>query len=76
MNVVVQRAAVIASCLGLWALATKPSVTRGLESMMLATLVLLACVEKLCSVMNLVAVERDWVRFETFNYLRRSLPGV
>lgn len=25
-------------------------------------LVLLACVEKLCSVMNFVAVEKDWVR--------------
>ncbi|KAJ6010190.1 iron-regulated transporter [Penicillium canescens] len=28
---------------------------------LLATLALLACIEKLCSVMNLVSVEKDWV---------------
>ena len=28
---------------------------------MFALVVLFACVEKLCSIMNLVAVEKDWV---------------
>ncbi|EGD93606.1 hypothetical protein TESG_01148 [Trichophyton tonsurans CBS 112818] len=28
---------------------------------LLATLALLACVEKLCSIMNMISVERDWV---------------
>lgn len=30
---------------------------------MLAMVSLLACVEKLCSIMNLVSVEKDWVSF-------------
>jgi solute carrier family 40 (iron-regulated transporter), member 1 len=28
---------------------------------MLVLVVLLACIEKLCSIMNMVAVEKDWV---------------
>ena len=36
---------------------------------MFALLVVFACVEKLCSIMNLVAVEKDWVRyFSAFGY--------
>jgi hypothetical protein len=31
------------------------------DQCLLATLALLACIEKLCSVMNLVSVEKDWV---------------
>lgn len=38
---------------------------------LLATLAFLACVEKLCSIMNLVSVERDWVF--THNYINVDL---
>lgn len=31
------------------------------KPLMLAFVSLLACVEKLCSIMNLVSVEKDWV---------------
>jgi iron-regulated transporter 1 len=34
---------------------------RGREMGMLVMLSFLACVEKLCSIMNLVSVEKDWV---------------
>jgi len=30
---------------------------------MLVLLALLACIEKLCSIMNLVSVEKDWVQW-------------
>ena len=33
-----------------------------MDNILLVVLALLACVEKLCSIMNLVSVERDWVR--------------
>lgn len=36
---------------------------------MFALAILFACVEKLCSIMNLVAVEKDWVRY----YMNRFL---
>jgi iron-regulated transporter 1 len=68
LSIVAGRVAVVGSCvvwllLGLW---REGRAEGGLSSDVL-TLVLfmvsvaLACVEKLCSVMNLVAVERDWV---------------
>jgi iron-regulated transporter 1 len=34
---------------------------RGWEAGMLVLLSFLACIEKLCSIMNLVSVEKDWV---------------
>ena len=34
---------------------------RGGETGMLVLLSFLACIEKLCSIMNLVSVEKDWV---------------
>ncbi|KAF8531418.1 Ferroporti-1 [Gautieria morchelliformis] len=60
-SIVVQRAAVAVSCLCFWALATNSLIIPRVQSMILVLLVFLACVEKLCSIMNLVAVERDWV---------------
>lgn len=67
-SIVASRVSVVGSCvvwllLGLWRDGTdeggfgRDAVTLGL----FVVLVALACVEKLCSIMNLVAVERDWV---------------
>lgn len=63
-SIVVQRAVVVASCLGFWALMTmrgRTDVPAALRPLILLLLACFACVEKLCSIMNLVAVERDWV---------------
>ncbi|EFX03779.1 abhydrolase domain containing protein 12 [Grosmannia clavigera kw1407] len=67
-SIVGQRVAVIASCGLFWLLlranrsgsaslisSSSPS------SYLLIPLVVTACVEKLCAIMNLVAVERDWI---------------
>ena len=60
-SIVGQRGAVILSCLGFWALSTDILGFPGFKSFLIATLVLLACMEKLCSTMNIIAIERDWV---------------
>ncbi|RJE26723.1 iron-regulated transporter [Aspergillus sclerotialis] len=60
-SIVSQRLAVAASCIILWVLAkgyAEQSLHRGL---LLAVLAVLACVEKLGSIMNFIAVEKDWV---------------
>lgn len=59
-SIVGQRCAVAASCVVFAVLLTARGssfVTYGL----FAALVVLACVEKVCSVMNLISIERDWV---------------
>ena len=61
-SIIGQRLAVAASCGIFWALerqvgGTDRRVTNGLFSLV----AILACVEKLCSMMNLIALERDWV---------------
>jgi len=57
-----QRIAVAASCGCFWALERgKDNMDQTVQKLLFAIAVLLACVEKLCSVMNLVSVERDWV---------------
>lgn len=60
-----QRLAVVVSCCAFWAMLANPNVlgveTTNLQSVLLAVTIVAACVEKLCSVMNLVSVERDWV---------------
>ena len=61
LSIVGQRGAVILSCLGFWALSKRDSNFSGFRSSLIAMLALLACVEKLCSIMNLIAIERDWV---------------
>jgi len=58
---VTQRIAVAASCVGFWLLLMDESMSPNARFAILAALAILACVEKLGSVMNLVAVERDWV---------------
>ena len=61
LSIIGQRGAVILSCFGFWALSTDASDLPGFGPSLIAMLVLLACVEKLCSIMNLIAIERDWV---------------
>lgn len=65
-SLVSQRLAVAASCVVLWILArgyAEQSLNRGL---LVAVLAVLACVEKLGSIMNFIAVEKDWVCFFLF----------
>ena len=61
LSIVGQRMAVILSCLGFWALSIWVSGFPSLRPLLIALLAVLACVEKLCSIMNLIAIERDWV---------------
>ena len=61
LSIVGQRGAVILSCLCFWALSTTVWDFPGFTPLLISMLILLACVEKLCSIMNLIAIERDWV---------------
>ena len=61
LSIVGQRGAVIVSCLGFLALSTAVLDVPGLRLLLIIMLVLLACVEKICSIMNIIAIERDWV---------------
>ena len=62
ISIVGQRVAVILSCLLFWFIMSIERFNHpALKPALLGIVCLLACVEKLCSVMNLVAVERDWV---------------
>ena len=61
LSIVGQRMAVILSCLGFWALSTSVLGFPSLRPLLIALLAVLACGEKLCSIMNLIAIERDWV---------------
>ena len=59
---VLQRLVVTGSCLIFYILAIDlPTVRKG-KIVLIAVLALLACLEKLCAIMNSVAVEKDWVR--------------
>lgn len=60
-SIIGQRGAVILSCLGFWALSTDIRDHPGFKFPLIAMLALLACLEKLCSIMNIIAVERDWI---------------
>lgn len=61
-SIVWQRGAVIASCLLFWIMhARKESLPTWSMAILLSANILLACIEKLCSIMNTVSVERDWV---------------
>ncbi|KAK3115619.1 hypothetical protein LTR53_004826, partial [Teratosphaeriaceae sp. CCFEE 6253] len=62
-SIIGQRVAVAASCVLFWKLEVQRLLpgNGSLRQGLFALVILLACVEKLCSVMNLVAVERDWV---------------
>lgn len=58
---VVQRIALSTSCAIFYILAVQWHLGRGGKTGLLVALSFLACVEKLCSIMNLVSVEKDWV---------------
>tara|TARA_R110002060_G_scaffold20331_2_gene27689 strand:- start:604 stop:1191 length:588 start_codon:yes stop_codon:yes gene_type:complete len=61
---VVQRIVVATSCVLFYILAIHLPLGRGGKTGMLVALSFLACIEKLCSIMNLISVEKDWVRGE------------
>ena len=61
VSIVGQRMAVGTSCGIFWTLYKREELGPKLRTSFFVVLVLFACIEKLCSVMNLIAVERDWV---------------
>lgn len=61
LSIVLQRTVVAASCAVFWVLARGLLSSKEWKFGLLGLLTLLACVEKLASIMNLVSVERDWV---------------
>ena len=70
LAIIGQRGAVMLSCLGFWALSQDILNFPGSRPLLTAILALLACLEKLCSIMNIIAIERDWVIViaENFEY--------
>lgn len=60
-TLVLQRLVVVASCVIFYLLAIGLPMKKVVNTCLLAILTLLACFEKLCSVLNLVSVEKDWV---------------
>ncbi|KPM38881.1 hypothetical protein AK830_g7672 [Neonectria ditissima] len=61
LSIVLQRAVVAASCIIFLILGRAQDASHALRAGLLVILVILACVEKLAAMMNLVSVERDWV---------------
>ncbi|KAI5865673.1 Ferroporti-1 [Durotheca rogersii] len=61
VSIVFQRLVVAVSCAVFYVMAVQTGLDGRTKTGMLVLLSLLACVEKLCSIMNLVSVERDWV---------------
>lgn len=62
ISIIGQRLAVFVSCWGFLYLLTDSHIESStLSRLVFGLLLILACVEKLCSVMNTVAIERDWV---------------
>ena len=63
MSIVGQRVAVAVSCAVFGVMKHRESLLSvGTKMGLFSVAVVAACVEKLCSVMNLVSIERDWVR--------------
>lgn len=58
---VVQRIVVAASCVLFYTLTIDLPLGRGGKTGMLVALSFMACIEKLCSIMNLISIEKDWV---------------
>ena len=56
-----QRITVTVSCVVFFLLSSGWGKEMDLQYASLAVLAALACIEKLCAVMNMVSVERDWV---------------
>ncbi|TIA63497.1 hypothetical protein D6C77_02063 [Aureobasidium pullulans] len=61
LSIVLQRATVAGSCVIFYVLCIRQQLPQRARTGLLAVLAVLACIEKLCAIMNLVAVERDWV---------------
>ncbi|KAK4498664.1 hypothetical protein PRZ48_009174 [Zasmidium cellare] len=61
LSIVVQRAVVAASCVIFYLLHRGLFPGTGVQNGMLVVLATLACFEKLASILNFVAVEKDWV---------------
>jgi len=61
VSIVGQRLAVGASCGIFWILYERKELGTKLRVGLFVVNILLACIEKLCSVLNLVSIERDWV---------------
>ncbi|ELR05825.1 hypothetical protein VC83_04398 [Pseudogymnoascus destructans] len=61
VSIVGQRLAVGASCGIFWILYVRKELGTKLRVGLFVVNILLSCIEKLCSVLNLVSVERDWV---------------
>ncbi|KAL2144737.1 hypothetical protein VTI28DRAFT_8583 [Corynascus sepedonium] len=61
VSIVFQRLVVTISCVIFYMLAIGLPRGHGGKMGMLVLLSILACIEKLCSIMNLVSVEKDWV---------------
>lgn len=60
-EIVMQRLTVAGSCVAFYILAIGLPRAHGAEAGLLVLLAVLACAEKLCAIMNMVSVERDWV---------------
>ena len=60
-SIIGQRLAVILSIPGFWLLGIGSLIGGILNGVLFSIMAALACIEKLCSIMNLVAIERDWV---------------
>lgn len=56
-----QRLAVAVSCVIFYLLAKAQHAPQGMRTGLLVLLILMACIEKLAAIMNLVSVEKDWV---------------
>lgn len=61
MPLVVQRIAVATSCAAFLVMEPRIANQQWMQNLLLAGVTVLACVEKLCAIMNLVSVEKDWV---------------
>lgn len=51
------------SCVVFYIMALHEELDGKTKAAMLVLLSFLACIEKLCSIMNLVSVEKDWVSY-------------
>ena len=69
ISIIGQRLAVAGSCGLFLVLYTESQLPLKVQNGLFAISVLLACVEKLCSIMNLVSIERDWAVVITQNNL-------
>lgn len=61
-SIIFQRAAVVASCVIFWVMLTaKRLMPEWAIYLLLGIATFLACIEKCCTIMNTVSLERDWV---------------